>query len=499
MKNLFILLILFPLFISIKFPWEWNWDISLDFDQFLENIKSGIPEFINELKGNLSEFLSKTYEQKQEIIENLKNASIEEFNKINDNKEENFAKFIEYTTEAAQYMSYQICNSTNITSYNECRKNKKEVFTQLITQVHDKFQCSQIITIVTSHILAGNINSSLKYLLFLVNSVTKNPDAIEKTKIKAVYELLYCVEEKLDEYLPTIESNFTNKTKYLEFKKDITSLLIQSTENLVPIIHFEELDDYIEEANKKTGLIPDEKAKIIHQHIFKNLQKLNEFGSCFYNLSATLAVNVTIKPKELNLKEEIVTDFPDKGIRIVLHSDKLFKEYREAYSIQTVVFDSPLVSIRGGREKEGGGTANTFVGITIYKSDGSVLAVDNIKMEELRPIIYYKKSLYNAMTTCLYYNEDENMTEDNGISTKEVKIDEEKYIRCIPKHLTSFTIGSYKTSKGSIAGKVILSIFICLVIISIAFLGYYFWRKRALKENSSQMNQAFPNKDGLLI
>ena len=260
MKNLFILLILFPLFISIEFPWEWNWDISWDFNQFIENLKSGIPDFIIELKGNLTEFLSKTYEQKQEMIEKLKNASIEEFNKINDNKEENFAKFIEYTTEAAQYMSYQICNATNITSYEECRNNKKEVFTQLITQVHDKFQCSEIITIVTSHILAGNINSSLKYLLFLVNSITKNPDAIEKTKIKAVYELYYCVEEKLEEYLPTIENNFANKTAYLELKKDITSLLIQSTDNLVSIIHFEELDNLIQEANKKTGLIPDEKA-----------------------------------------------------------------------------------------------------------------------------------------------------------------------------------------------------------------------------------------------
>ena len=239
--------------------------------------------------------------------------------------------------------------------------------------------------------------------------------------------------------------------------------------------------------------------KLIHQHIFKNLQKLNEFGEGFYNFSSTLAVNVIIKPKELNLKEEIVTDFPDKGIRIVLYSGQLFKEYRKAYSIQTVVFDSPLVSIKGEREKEGDGTANTFVGITIYKSDGSVLAVDNIKIEELRPIIYYKKSLYNAMTTCLYYNEDKNIAEDNGVSTKEIIVDGEKYIRCIPKHLTSFTIGSYKTSKGSNAGKIVLSIFICILIIGIAFGGYYFWRKRALKENSSQINQAFPNKDGLLI
>ena len=38
-----------------------------------------------------------------------------------------------------------------------------------------------------------------------------------------------------------------------------------------------------------------------------------------------------------------------------------------------------------------------------------------------------------------------------------------------------------------------------VIIIGIAIGGYWFWRKRALREDSSQMKQAFPNKDGLLI
>lgn len=500
MKNIFILLVLVPLIISIDIPftdWEWNFNIDWDFNQFIDNILSGIPDFINEIQGKLKYFISQTYEEKQKLIEKIKNSAIEEYEKINDNYK-NLSKLIEYTTEATQYLSYQICNATNMKSYNECRNNKKKVFTQLVEIVQQKFKCSEIITIITSHIIEGDINSSLKYLLFLVNSVTKNPDAIKNAKIKAIYDLLYCVEEKLDEYLPNITSNFANISEYLQFKEDITSLLIQSTENLVAIIHFEELDNYIVKANEKTGLISDAKAKEIHQHIFKNLKKLNEFGSKFYNLSTTLAVNVTIKPEYLDINQEIVSDFEDKGIKIVLHSGHLFKEYGEAYSIQTVVFDSPLVSIRGEREKEGG-TANTFVDITIYKSDGTELVVNNIKIEELRPIIYYKKKLFNAMTTCLFYNEENNIIENTGIDTKEVEFDGEKYIRCIPKHLTSFTIGSYKSSKESIAGKVVLSIFLCLLIIGIVFGGYYFWRKTTRKENSSQMNQAFPNKDGLLI
>ena len=503
MKKLFILLIFIPLFMSIKIPfpdidWEWNWDFNWDFNQFIDSIKTGVPEFIKNLKSGMEKFLKENDIGKRAWIKNLTDLAKVEFDNIKNKTSKNMAKLAEFTTEAAQYMSYQICNATNMESYEECRKNKKEVFSQLVEIVHDRFQCSKIITIITEKLISGNVDESLKYILFLVSSITKNPDAIERGKAQAIYDLLYCLGDELKNHiLPTIIKDLPNGINSTEFQLDINKLLIQSTENLVAIIHFEELDGYIAKANDKTGLISNDNAKKIHQEIFKNLKKLNDFGSKFYNLSTTLSVNVTIKPKQLNINQEIVSDFKDKGIKIVLNSDHLFKEYGDAYSIQTVVFDSPLVSIKGQREKEGG-TANTFVSITIYKSDGTELVVKNIKSEELRPIIYYKKNLFKAMTTCLYYNEKENITENKGVNTKEVEFDGEKYIKCIPKHLTSFTIGSYKSSKESNAGKVVLIICLCLLFIGIALGGYFYWRKRAYKENSSQMNQAFPNKDGLL-
>ena len=60
MKNLFVLLIFVPLFVSLKIPftdWEWNWDFNWDFSQFIENIKSGVPEFINNFKTEKQKFL----------------------------------------------------------------------------------------------------------------------------------------------------------------------------------------------------------------------------------------------------------------------------------------------------------------------------------------------------------------------------------------------------------------------------------------------------------
>ena len=40
------------------------------------------------------------------------------------------------------------------------------------------------------------------------------------------------------------------------------------------------------------------------------------------------------------------------------------------------------------------------------------------------------------MTTCLYYNEKEDVIENKGVSTEEDDFDGEIYIKCIPEHLT---------------------------------------------------------------
>ena len=503
MKNLLILLIFVPLFMGIEIPftdWEWNFDFSWDFEQFIKFIKTGVPEFVTKMEKQLNDFISMAEDLKRKKIEEIKNIAEKEFNNLKnlEFKNKNFTKLIEYTTQAAQYLSYQICDAVDEKSYNECRNKKREVFKKLYGYVQE-FKSEDIVNIITSNIIPNDINESLKYILFLINSLTKNPDAIEKGKADEIYELFYKVEDTINENLEKLINQLPETISIKDFKLDINLLLIQATENLVGIIHFEELDENIKKANKKTGLISDEKAKKIHQHLFNNLKKLNDFGTHFYNISSTLAVNVLVKPQtgEFNMDSEIVSEFKDKGIKLALNYKYLFNNYTNAQSIQTVIFDSPLVSIRGEREKKGG-TANIFVGITLYDSKGNELAVTNINIENLRPIIYYKKNLFKAMTTCLYYNVKENIIENKGINTTEITLEDGiEYIKCVPQHLTSFTIGSYKSSKESIVGTVLLSIFICLLVIGIAVGGYCLWKKKGHKENNSQMNQAFPNKDGL--
>jgi hypothetical protein len=45
-------------------------------------------------------------------------------------------------------------------------------------------------------------------------------------------------------------------------------------ENLAGILHFEDLDGYIEEYDNVTGLIKNKRAKDIHQNIFRTPEKL---------------------------------------------------------------------------------------------------------------------------------------------------------------------------------------------------------------------------------
>ena len=502
MKNIFFLLVFIPLFISIKIPytdieWEWNWDFDFDYEKFIKNFKSTVPDFILKLKDNLKEFIGYAEEKQKEFLNELKDNVIVLYDKVKEANKMSF-DFIEGAIKFGKYLSYKVCNFTDMESYDECRNNKKEVFNKLVDIIHDEFHCSKIIEYLTENVLSDDYEKNLKHILFLINAISSNPDALGKGKAQAVYDAVNCIIDKFEYYWPIIEEKLDENVVKINVQQDITNLLIQTAENLVGVIHFQELDGYIEKANKKYGLIPSKDAKAIHKQIFKMLEKLNNFEDGIYDLSSTLSVSVTLNPKdkEYDINKEFTTEFKDKGIKLTLQSYNLLKNY-EASSIQTVVFDSPLVSIRGKNHEEGG-TANTFVGITLYNQKGEEIIVEDIDITELRPIIYYRKNLYKAMTTCLFYNEDKDVIENTGVETKTVTLEDGlEYLECIPKHLTSFTIGSYESSSSDkLSGGAIFAIILaCLIVVGA--LGYIIWKKTR-KVDNSQLDQAFVNKNGLM-
>ena len=173
-----------------------------------------------------------------------------------------------------------------------------------------------------------------------------------------------------------------------------------------------------------------------------------------------------------------------------MHLSYILENFK-VHSVQAVVFDSPLVSFKAERKSKGG-ISNIFVGITLYDKDGNEIYVKDIKLDKIE--ILFKKNIYKAMKTCLYYNEDKNIMDNNGINTEYVEFDGIEYIKCIPKHLSSFTIGSlekeeeeFKISK-NILKYGLLKIIMTIIIVFIFIYLFRVWRKKRIEAINNQYN-----------
>jgi hypothetical protein len=92
------------------------------------------------------------------------------------------------------------------------------------------------------------------------------------------------------------------------------------------------------------------------------------------------------------------------------------------------------------------------------------------------------------MKTCLFYNEEEDKLENSGIETQTETFDGEEYIKCIPKHLTSFTIGTYyeeqpqekpeSSPQSSNIFVILLICFIVIIAILAIIIGYIYIRRK---------------------
>jgi len=502
MRKLYALLILIPLIMSFQFP-HWEWKFDWNFNSILDKFKTLVPDFIKNMQNKIKDFMQQTDQKKNEILTNMNTKLVELHENIkNDiqekrkNVQNKMKELAEKATETAKYLSYKVCDIASM-DYEECRNDKKKLLSNLLGVVKENFgECSVIIGEIAR--LTENFELNLKYILFLVNAISENPDALEKGKSQIVLDIIHCLQEKFEQYWPFIQARLGDQE--FNVKLDVTNLMVTTFSNLVKMVQYEEMDGYIERADEKTGLIPSEKAKQIHVGLLKILKKLNEFGEGLYNISTNCVLNIISNPGNLDVSSDAEVRWinnDDKGIRIALHSNYMLRE-KGAQSLQAIVFDSPLVSLRGSREREGG-TSNTFVGITLYDKDGNEILVKDFNIEDLRPEIFFKKSLFGAMKTCLYYNEDSNTVESTGILSSLVNINGEEFIKCIPKHLSTFTIGSYEKSEINLVqsvpmhpaqpglnNKTIAIIIASSVISTIALLVAGFFIYRCIRRKSAQ-------------
>jgi hypothetical protein len=488
MKNYYVLMLIIPICFCIEGPWEWDIiDYLKDIvDDVKEKISTNIPLFIVDVEKKLEDFKSYAEEKKTEIIVSTQSKIEDLYEKIKTDHKTYIKPLIENATELAKYITYKICDTVNM-DYVECRQDKKKVMSKLLDKLKDELQCSQIISLITTHELSDDLEENLKYILFLMNSIISSPDSIEFGKRLIIKDALICLQEKFDEYFPKILEKITGKptTYNVSLKIDVIKLLVDSISKLVNIIHYEELDGFIEKINEKTGLISDERVKKIQNNIFEISKKLFEFGTQFYNINNKLSINITVNPGKLGASSDIeyeISDYKTKGIKIALHS-KFMLRIAGAHFLNTLVFDSPLISVK--KDISVGGTSNTFVSITLYDKDGKEIKLNDINVN--KPIIYFKKKIFGAMKTCLFYNEEEDKLENSGIETQTETFDGEEYIKCIPKHLTSFTIGTYyeeqpqekpeSSPQSSNIFVILLICFIVIIAILAIIIGYIYIRR----------------------
>ena len=256
-------------------------------------------------------------------------------------------------------------------------------------------------------------------------------------------------------------------------------------------IKFEEAYGYIEKAENITGLIKNKNAQKVYRNIFEILKKFNEFGTQTYEINTNLNLNVFTNNDNSQLIKNI--DNEEKGIKINLHLSYMLTDFK-VHSVQAVIFDSPLVSFKLQRKSKGG-ISNIFVGITLYDKEGNEIYVKDIKLDKIE--ILFKKSLYKAMKTCLYYNEEKNIMDNDGIDTEYVEFDGIEYIKCIPKHLSSFTIGSFDEEEyiqikakntENILKNGLLKLILAIIIVFAFIYLYRVFRKKRIEAINNQYN-----------
>ena len=492
-------------------------------NSIIDQIKTDIPKAISKIQEEVEHFAALAKKTKEEILDKL----ITEFEKVKESL--SIKEIIEKVIEILKYLTYTDCSiyasgSTNKESetikgelYLECRKKKQDILEKLLNTLKNHLQCESVINLIISKEVSDDLEENIKYILFLINELSNNPESFKDKTSEIIISLAECIDEKFDEYWPKVQDYLNNTKKYWEesiiaIKRDSINIILQTLENLAKVIDFDQLDGYISDAEKKitkTGLILYDKAKSIQKKILEFARRLNEFGTANYTFSGSMLANIELK-KELSIlaDAEIKATFvPDKDIVILTHSNLLFNN-DNAYALQTLVFESPIVSVKTTAEVEGSTDAlSTFISITLYDKNGKEITIDKIK-EALRPQILYLKEKYEHLNACFYYDENKNDLLNKGISTIEkVTFMGKEYFKCVSSHLTSFTAGTTskdisesESNKKSNTTKLVLIILSIIVILAIiAIIAFIFIKKRSNNKLGDAVDNEFDkNEEGLV-
>ena len=476
----------------------------------VDQMKTTIPEKIKEIEEIVEKFAATAKKTKEDYLDKL----LKEFTDLMNESGRTAKEVVEKAIEVFKYLSFTDCSiyasgSTNSEKetikgevYLECRLKKQEIIEKILNLVKDKLQCVNFLTFITTQKMSDNLEENVKYILLLVNELSNNPESFKEKTSEVLIELVECITDNFDDYWKKIEAYLEDSGKYLgesikAIKRDLETIILQTLENLAKVIDFDQLDGYIDEITK-TGLIVYDKAKVLQNKILEFSKRLIDFGTANYTFSGSMIANIETKEgMSFSADTETKATFiQDKDIVILTHSNFLLNS-KGVSALQTLVFESPIVSVKATAGGEGNSdTVNTFISITLYDSNGKEISIKDIK-EAFRPQILYLKEKYNHLKACYYYDENRNDLVTDGISAvKKVEYMGKEYFKCVSSHLSSFTAGTYGSNDKSNTATIVLIIVGIIVLIAIALLAYIIIRRRA--SQSVDVAKDFNTKEGLV-
>ena len=497
----------------------------------MNNMKTKMPDFIENMMDQSELFNQLSSSSQMKILQQTKEDLKEYKNKLNKtNSQNNRKELVEKSTELAEFLNKRDCSLyENKKDYKECRAKKKDILSDLISGIKQFFQCDKMVDIIKKG-MTNDVEQNLKYILFLITEITNNADSLKKGESEVLYNLTLCLQENFEDYWKNVQSSLKEKSTLTSavkaIKKDISFMLLKSLTNLINILHYDEIDGYVQNNNiSKAGIMENSKGKKIQKGIFDFIKQFNDFGNGTYNISDKMNISVIVyeddektkaqtrllleEPPKENEEEndEQIYNISDKGIYVILHPKKMMKR-KKGHAMQFVVFDSPLIPIE---RNESNSTIRDFISITVFDKKGKEINITDLPKGE-RPVILYNKKHHKNLKHCFYYNETTEDLDTEGVeSSDNFSHKGGKFFKCSSKHLTAFTAGDYTTSNsnsnsnsdsstqddtGSSNWWIILIIVLASIIL-IALVVFLIIHFRKDKVNSKTIESNFSGQEGI--
>ena len=191
-----------------------------------------------------------------------------------------------------------------------------------------------------------------------------------------------------------------SKDSLENIKQDVSLLLIKTLTNLINILHYDEIDGYINKNISDRGLMRSDQGKKIQKGILDFAKQFNDFGSGEYNVSNSMNIFITVFNDADSLEEnkEKIYNLSDKGIYVKLKPKEILKGKEGEVTLQFVSFESPLVSVE---TNDSNNIVRDFISITLFDQDKKEINITNLP-DDSRPIIFYNLTQHKNLNNCYF-------------------------------------------------------------------------------------------------